>query len=68
MRNIFEWFRGWYKTLEIKFKNPELYHWLCSCTDTAFDEDFVEVEPPRYRTWAEYKAEQYPCDEEDNRG
>lgn len=40
---MWDWIRGWYLTLYIKFFQPELYGYLTRPIDPA---DFVEVERP----------------------
>jgi hypothetical protein len=42
-RNIRAWFAGWYLTLHIKYREPELFRILTEPLDL---DDFEEVEPP----------------------
>ena len=71
MNKVIEWFTSWYHTLEIKFRHPELYRYLCDYTDNPSTYDgpihdaetgeavsgYVEVQRPNFRTWEQYKAD-----------
>ena len=43
LKRAYDWFRGWYATLAIKYRNPELYREL---TKPLNGTDFGEVKPP----------------------